>query len=173
MSHLCRVFDDPLHGLWWSLTHIKDHLYIHLCADVKGGKGCFSHLRTPLVCALKVILWYTFAYCQRWVKSVIKICDSCQRFAKDVVEDACDAGQKFIKCAAPSALALLVRASRLHVYHDSSDPRIKRFFFSCLLGTPNALQFSFSAACTCPFLHNMCRRFPLLSHQSGLTDLSG
>ena len=48
-------------------------------------------------------IWYTFVECLGGVKTVIKfVFDSNQRFAKDGVEGACDAGQFIARVSRPN-----------------------------------------------------------------------
>ena len=77
-------------------------------------------------------------FCNLLIKFV---CDSNQRLAKDMVEDACEVGQSFVKGALRVLRLrvlpeLLVRASLLRfatVYRVSLDPHLIRFFLLATL----------------------------------------
>ena len=123
-------------------AHQRSSLNAPLPPRSKAVKAVFTHLWTPLFCASKVIIWYAFAHCQKWVKSVIKfVCDSSQRFGKDMVEDACDAGQRFIKGALrvprsrvlPKLLARVPLSRFATVYRVSRDQHLLRFFLLATL----------------------------------------
>ena len=63
------------------------------------------------------------------------VCDSSQRFAKDVIEDTCDAGQRFVKGAlrvppshvSPELLARAPRSRFATVSRVSRDPHLLAF----------------------------------------------
>ena len=108
----------------------RSSLNTHLPPRSKAVKAVFTHL-----CFARQTLSFDtpFAHCQMWVKCIIKfVCDSSQRFAKDVAEDACDAGQRFCqrrhsRCAwflvvprSRCLLGLLARGS--HLRFDSQIP---------------------------------------------------
>ena len=67
------------------------------------------------------------------------VCDSSQGFAKDIVEDACDLGQRFVKGAlhvprsrvSPELLTRAPLSRFATVYRVSRDSHLTRFFSPC------------------------------------------